>query len=103
MGPLLKFAGSGASQPRSRRGAFRPRRRIAIQTCIWTGAMVEYREAIRINPKYALGHFNLAGVLEEKGKRQEAAQEFAEAARLDPNLNLRRAGSRNRRPPLPPH
>jgi tetratricopeptide (TPR) repeat protein len=46
--------------------------------------VAEYREAIRLDPKYALPHDNLGIALERKGDFDGALAEHKEAIRLDP-------------------
>jgi Flp pilus assembly protein TadD len=48
------------------------------------GAVTEYREAIRLDPKYAMGHANLGAVLLQQGSVPEALKEIATAYQLDP-------------------
>ena len=45
----------------------------------------QYREALRINPDYALAHNNLGNVLLGRGNPGEALQHFRDALRLDPS------------------
>jgi len=49
------------------------------------GAIREYKEAIRIDPNYALAHYNLGISLKNKGDIDGAIREYKEAIRLDPN------------------
>ncbi len=49
-----------------------------------TGAMEEYRAAVKINPNSADAHNNLANRLDDAGKTSEAAMEFQEALRINP-------------------
>ncbi|HSV27196.1 MAG TPA: tetratricopeptide repeat protein [Sedimentisphaerales bacterium] len=44
-----------------------------------------FREATVLNPKYALGQFNLAVVLAELGRTQEAAETMAKVLELEPD------------------
>ena len=48
-----------------------------------------YRNAVELDPKFALAHNNLAVVLRDQGKGEEAAAECRTAIDLDPKLALR--------------
>jgi len=50
----------------------------------WNGAIVELRDAVRLDPKNHLAHFNLGGALEVKGDLQGALIEYRAAHTLDP-------------------
>src|SRR5262245_50574569 len=50
------------------------------------GAIVEYREAIRLDPKLATPHYNLGNALYDKKDLESAILEFREAIRFDPKL-----------------
>jgi tetratricopeptide (TPR) repeat protein len=52
------------------------------------GAIVEFREAIRLDPKYGWAHNNLGAALIDKGDPDGAIVEFREAIRLDPKVAL---------------
>ena len=41
------------------------------------------REALRYDPKFALGHYHLGRVLEKQDRNDAAIQEYKEAAALD--------------------
>ncbi len=43
-----------------------------------------YAEAVKLDPNYAKAHFNLAVVLEDLGKQNEALQHYERAAAADP-------------------
>jgi Flp pilus assembly protein TadD len=47
-------------------------------------ALVELREAVRLDPGYGKAHRNLGIVLAQRGQFAEAVPEFAEALRADP-------------------
>src|SRR5262249_47257239 len=49
-------------------------------------AIKALREAIRLEPKEAEAHYNLANVLSQKGLLDEAGDEFRLAVHFDPNL-----------------
>jgi len=49
------------------------------------GAIAEYREAIRLNPKYEVAHYNLGIALEQKGDKAGALEEYHTASVLKPN------------------
>jgi tetratricopeptide (TPR) repeat protein len=51
----------------------------------FTAAAAEYKEAIRLNPDDAGGHYNLGVALLEQGQNAAAAVEFKEAVRLNPD------------------
>ena len=58
-----------------------------------TAKILGYKKMILLlNPVFliqpAAAHFNPASSLEQKGNREEAAKEFAEAARLNPKFRL---------------
>jgi Flp pilus assembly protein TadD len=48
------------------------------------GSEAEYRETIRLDPKYAMGHANLGTLLLQEGHLPEALKEIAAAYQLDP-------------------
>lgn len=47
-------------------------------------AIVQYMNALKINPGYADAHYNLAALLARQGKDQEAISHFIEALRIRP-------------------
>ncbi len=49
-------------------------------------AIIEIREALRINPNDAVAHNSLGGVYEDQGKLDEAVREYREALRMNPNF-----------------
>lgn len=49
------------------------------------GAERLYRQALALDPRFALAHFNLANCLDERGKWQEAAESYRTALQLAPN------------------
>ena len=49
-------------------------------------AIEQYREAIRIQPDYALAHNNLGGVLMKRGRTDEAVKEIETALRIKPDF-----------------
>ncbi len=49
------------------------------------GAIKEYKEAIRINPTYALAHYNLGVAFWDNGQAEKAIEEYEEAIRIYPN------------------
>ncbi len=51
---------------------------------LYAEAEEQFREAIRLDPKYAWAYNNLGTVLATVGRTEEANRMFAEAARLDP-------------------
>lgn len=48
-------------------------------------AIVNYAEALRINPHYADAHNNLGTILRRKGHLEEARKHYSEAIRINPN------------------
>jgi Flp pilus assembly protein TadD len=48
------------------------------------GAEAEYRESIRLDPKYAMAHANLGALLIEQNSLPEAVKEIYTAYQLDP-------------------
>jgi tetratricopeptide (TPR) repeat protein len=48
-------------------------------------AIVEYREAIKVNSGFAPAHFGLGVVLAATGKPDEAISEYREALRIKPD------------------
>jgi hypothetical protein len=50
----------------------------------WEGAVAHYREAIRINPKYANHYNNLGVVMVHQEKSEEAIDQYRKALALDP-------------------
>ena len=55
-----------------------------------TGAMTNYQEAVRANPRNVWAHNNLGIILSETGKTNEALAEYQEAMKLDPQDPLAR-------------
>ena len=49
-------------------------------------AIAEFRAAIRVNPDFAIGHYNLGVALKKQGKLDEAIAEFRAAIRLQPDF-----------------
>jgi lipoprotein NlpI len=49
-----------------------------------TGAETEYREAIRLEPKYAMAHANLGSTLMDAHRQPEGVKEINTAYQLDP-------------------
>ena len=47
--------------------------------------VAQYREALRLDPRYAQAHYNLAVTLIQAGRREEAIAHLEEALRLDPD------------------
>jgi tetratricopeptide (TPR) repeat protein len=54
------------------------------------GAMAEFREALRLDSKYAMAHNNLGWALQAKGDRVGAIAEYREAIHLDPKSTIAR-------------
>ena len=53
-------------------------------------AEAKFSEAIRLNPKDILAHFNLARVYREQGRIAEAVAEFKTAIELNPQSDIAR-------------
>ena len=51
-----------------------------------TSARAEFDQAIRLKPRYAEAHFNLALALEQQGKEAESRAEFDKAYEISPEL-----------------
>jgi len=49
------------------------------------GAIAEYREALRLNPKLDAAHHNLAVALKQRGDWDAVIAEYLEVLRLNPN------------------
>ena len=47
-------------------------------------AVREYREALRLDPRHADAHYNLAVALERLGRMDEAIAHYQQASQLDP-------------------
>jgi len=52
----------------------------------FSGAIHEYREAVRLSPRNPRAHFELGLALKSKGDLDEAVSEYREAIRLEPDL-----------------
>ena len=50
------------------------------------GAQYEFQEAVKLQPKFAWAHYNLALVLQPRGRNQEAAQDLRAALQADPEF-----------------
>jgi tetratricopeptide (TPR) repeat protein len=46
--------------------------------------------AVQLDPRFAMTYYTRGNVYEQQGNRAQAAQEYAHAARLDPQLQLAR-------------
>ena len=55
-----------------------------LQTNDVAGAIGKYKQALELNPKNAIAHSNLGGVLAAEGAVQEGVSHLQEAIRLDP-------------------
>src|SRR5262245_59642002 len=54
-------------------------------------AIVDYSEAIRINPNYAVAYSNRGNLFQAQGRRKEAIADFRRALAIDPNHERSRA------------
>lgn len=52
----------------------------------YTGALIQFREAVRLAADNPQAHYQLALALQRTGARAEARVHFAEARRLSPRL-----------------
>ncbi len=50
-------------------------------------AMSAYSRALAINPNYALAHYNIGAILDDRGKYHGALEAYKVALRLDPTLS----------------
>jgi Flp pilus assembly protein TadD len=64
-----------------------------LKTGDYSGAIVQFRQAVRLSADNARAHYQLALALQHIGARAEARTHFAEAQRLSPRLTPP-AGSR---------
>ena len=49
-------------------------------------AQAEFIEAVRLKPRYAEAHYNLALALHQEGKEEESRAEFEKAYEIAPEL-----------------
>jgi Flp pilus assembly protein TadD len=49
-------------------------------------AVTEFREALRLKPRYAEAHYNLALALQQEGNETESRAELAKAYEIEPEL-----------------
>jgi len=49
-------------------------------------AQAEFVEAVRLKPRYAEAHYNLALALHQEGKEEESRAEFEKAYEIAPEL-----------------
>jgi Flp pilus assembly protein TadD len=52
----------------------------------WNGATRHFEAAIKINPKFARGHYGLGMALAELGQRERALEQFHQALQLQPGM-----------------
>jgi tetratricopeptide (TPR) repeat protein len=50
----------------------------------YDGAIAEYRKALKIDPKYAVAHYDIGLALDAQGKTKEAIAAYRRAIRFDP-------------------
>ena len=48
-------------------------------------AIESLKQAIRINPDFAIAHYNLGAAYSKSGKYQEAIESYKQAIRIDPD------------------
>ncbi len=51
-------------------------------------AIAAYQKALRLDPNYAIAHYNLGNTLKAQGKLEEAIAELEIAVRLDPSSTV---------------
>jgi tetratricopeptide (TPR) repeat protein len=51
----------------------------------WRDAERHYRRALEVDPEYALAHYNLGNLFDEKGDRNKALHHYQAAVQLHPN------------------
>jgi predicted TPR repeat methyltransferase len=78
--PLMQ----GAAQIAPSAAAFNDLGSLYIAVGALQSAIDAYRTAVRLDPRYALGHINLADALAETGGIQEAIAEYRTALSVDP-------------------
>jgi tetratricopeptide (TPR) repeat protein len=52
----------------------------------------QFRELVRLNPDYAMGHLKLAETLRGRMRFEQAIAEYKKALEINPNLSAARAG-----------
>jgi tetratricopeptide (TPR) repeat protein len=51
----------------------------------WREAERNYRKALEVDPEYALAHFNLGNLFDERGNRNEALSHYLAALQIHPS------------------
>jgi len=75
---------SGGQTPQGLVAAFNSRGNVHLSTRNYDRAIDDYNEAIRLDPKYAIGFNNRGLAYQGKGKTDRAIEDFDEAIRLNP-------------------
>lgn len=65
---------------------------LLVLTKSYAEAENELREAVWLDPNTAIVHSDLADVLAQKGKDEEAKEQYGVAHRIDPNLDVANLG-----------
>src|SRR5215469_8549694 len=79
---------AGGQPPQTRVGAFNSRGNIYLSQRNYDRAIDDYNEAIRLDPKYAIGFNNRGLAYQRKGQIDRAIEDYDEAIRLNPAYAL---------------
>ncbi|MDR1325554.1 MAG: tetratricopeptide repeat protein, partial [Treponema sp.] len=81
------YGESGTSAPKTA-GAFLDRGIALASQGEYESAIVDYTQAIRLDPNYALAYYNRGVAYHNKGDYDRAIADYTQAIRLDPNYAL---------------